>query len=424
MGVVLAVIVVVVTVPWVLGAFAGTGGPLSDPAANLPYDYGSPLAAVDAGRAEDGQGPISTAGFGAFTPAQEVFVLVNLERVDRGLPPFGEMTASLDALAQVGANARQDPPMPAPVGSPWEAAGIESGVADPLLADFGWMYEDGCTVVPGQAVVNTDCSASAADSWGHRHDILTRYPVGSDCSLVMGVAQGQGVASLAAVFESFCGAPSPSGITFTWGQALAALAAPLGLDPPSPPTQAAAPAPPRPACTPPAQTLGYRMAGADGGVFSYGDLPFCGSAGGTPLHRPVVGMATTTDQAGYWLVASDGGVFAYGDAGFYGSLGGVGLAEPIVGMAAAPFGNGYWLVASDGGVFAFGAARFYGSLGGVPLHAPIVGMAVAPLGLGYWLVAADGGVFAFGSARFDGSVGGHPLTAPVVGMAASPFGTG
>ena len=49
---------------------------------------------------------------------------------------------------------------------------------------------------------------------------------------------------------------------------------------------------------------------------------FSGSAGGTPLNKPAVGMAATPDGGGYWLVASDGGVFSYGDAGFYGSAGG------------------------------------------------------------------------------------------------------
>ena len=37
---------------------------------------------------------------------------------------------------------------------------------------------------------------------------------------------------------------------------------------------------------------------------------------------------------GYWLVASDGGIFSYGDAGFFGSAGSLALNRPIVGMAA------------------------------------------------------------------------------------------
>jgi hypothetical protein len=74
-------------------------------------------------------------------------------------------------------------------------------------------------------------------------------------------------------------------------------------------------------------------------------------------------------------VASDGGIFTYGDAGFYGSAGSIKLNQPIVGMAATPNGGGYWLVASDGGIFNYGNAGFHGSHGGSPLNKPIVAMA-------------------------------------------------
>ena len=141
---------------------------------------------------------------------------------------------------------------------------------------------------------------------------------------------------------------------------------------------------------------GYWQVSAGGGVFTNGAAVFYGSAAGTRLNRPIVGMAPSVDGRGYWLVASDGGIFSFGDAPFEGSTGAVHLNQPIVGMVPTPDGQGYWLVASDGGVFAFGDAGFYGSLGGVTLHTPIVGMAATKDGLGYWLVAADGGVFAFG----------------------------
>jgi hypothetical protein len=45
-------------------------------------------------------------------------------------------------------------------------------------------------------------------------------------------------------------------------------------------------------------------------------------------------MASTPDGGGYWLVASDGGIFSYGDAGFSGSAGSLTLNKPVVGMAA------------------------------------------------------------------------------------------
>jgi hypothetical protein len=163
---------------------------------------------------------------------------------------------------------------------------------------------------------------------------------------------------------------------------------------------------------------GYLLSASDGGVFNYGNIPFCGSTGSIHLNRPVVATATTRDGGGYWEVASDGGIFAFGDAQFYGSMGGKPLNQPIVGMAVTPDGGGYWLVASDGGIFNFGDAKFYGSTGSIHLNRPIVGMAATPSGNGYWLVASDGGIFSYGDAKFSGSMGGQPLNSPVVGMAA------
>jgi hypothetical protein len=37
----------------------------------------------------------------------------------------------------------------------------------------------------------------------------------------------------------------------------------------------------------------------------------------------VIGVVHTADTAGYWLIGADGGIFAFGDAGFVGSLPGV-----------------------------------------------------------------------------------------------------
>ena len=169
---------------------------------------------------------------------------------------------------------------------------------------------------------------------------------------------------------------------------------------------------------------GYLLGAADGGVFAYGSAPFNGSAGGSPLNKPVVGIASTPDGAGYWLVAADGGVFAYGNAQFFGSTGAQTLNSPVVGMASTPDGFGYWLVAADGGVFAFGDAQFFGSMGGTHINKPVVGIATTPNGGGYWLAASDGGIFAFGDAPFAGSQGANPLNAPVVGISATSTGKG
>jgi hypothetical protein len=214
---------------------------------------------------------------------------------------------------------------------------------------------------------------------------------------------------------------------------------------------------------------GYWLTASDGGVFSFGNAEFYGSAAPLRLNEPIVGMAATPDGKGYWLVAADGGIFTYGDATFYGSMGNTHLNEPIVGMAATPDGGGYWLVGADGGVFsfgdavyygnslvdvptaggtttvgissdpdgrgywlvsangsvaAFGAAVSYGSTAGVHLYAPMVGMAPTPDGGGYWEVASDGGVFTFGDARFYGSLGVQQITYPIAGIAVDPEGGG
>jgi hypothetical protein len=150
-------------------------------------------------------------------------------------------------------------------------------------------------------------------------------------------------------------------------------------------------------------------------VFPAGDA-FLHPLGLPPGSLGFVGMAADpTTGLGFWLVASDGGVFSYGDAAFEGSAFSLELREPIVGMAATPDGRGYWLVAADGGVFSYGDATFEGSAGALHLARPIVGMAATPDGKGYWLAAGDGGVFNYGDAPFFGSWADPdiPKTAPV-----------
>ena len=76
-------------------------------------------------------------------------------------------------------------------------------------------------------------------------------------------------------------------------------------------------------CSAPNDPFGYRFVATDGGVFTYGNQPFCGSTGGIHINQPVVGIANTPDSGGYWTVARDGGIFSFGDAKFFGSTGGI-----------------------------------------------------------------------------------------------------
>jgi hypothetical protein len=157
---------------------------------------------------------------------------------------------------------------------------------------------------------------------------------------------------------------------------------------------------------------GYWLDEANGGVLTFGDAPFFGSAGDLQLAAPVVGMAATPGDAGYWLVAADGGVFSFGDAPYLGntySLGLTGLggarplAAPVVGMAAAPGGGGYWLVGADGGVFSFGDAPYLGSLPASGVSARAVALLPTADGQGYLIVTATGQAYPFGDAVALGS---------------------
>jgi hypothetical protein len=89
---------------------------------------------------------------------------------------------------------------------------------------------------------------------------------------------------------------------------------------------------------------GYWLVASDGGVFTFGQLQFLGSTGGIHLNQPIVGMAfgsdafntgppDANDDLGYWLVARDGGVFAFGDAPFCGSAAGISPKPAVVGIA-------------------------------------------------------------------------------------------
>jgi hypothetical protein len=54
--------------------------------------------------------------------------------------------------------------------------------------------------------------------------------------------------------------------------------------------------------------------------------------GGVHLNKPVVGGQITPDNNGYLLAASDGGIFTFGNAQFAGSAGGLKLNNPVVGI--------------------------------------------------------------------------------------------
>ena len=120
------------------------------------------------------------ADFAQLSIPDQLFVAVNLERVDRGLPAFGGLTTALNRNAQRGADTANDPPDP---GQSYDLEDAEwaGGSSNGLDAVYGWMYDDGFDSG------NLDClHRGAAGCWGHRKGILDDF--GSGPNLAMGAA--------------------------------------------------------------------------------------------------------------------------------------------------------------------------------------------------------------------------------------------
>ena len=159
--------------------------------------------------------------FAQLSVAEQLFVSINLERVDRGLAPFVGMTAALDRNALRGAESANDPPDPGQsyllVDDEW-AGGSVNG----LDAVYGWMYQDGYNSG------NLDClKPKAAGCWGHRKGILDDFGSGDD--LVMGTAfdptgdTNAGDVGGTSMAAALAVASSPQPLVFTWAEVLAAM---------------------------------------------------------------------------------------------------------------------------------------------------------------------------------------------------------
>jgi hypothetical protein len=189
-------------------AQAQPGRALADPPANVPRTEAMAAAcaagtgpscqavvlhAIDRARGAEGLGPLDLpAGYGSLTMAQQLFVLADIERTDRGLPGLAGLSSQLDSLAQVGASTNSDPVGPA--GASW-GSNWAGGEASALLADYDWMYDDG----PGSP--NLDCDhPSSTGCWDHRQNILGDY--GAHPSMGAASTMVDGVTSMTELFSS------------------------------------------------------------------------------------------------------------------------------------------------------------------------------------------------------------------------------
>jgi hypothetical protein len=173
--------------------------------------------------------PFSLPAYEKLTPAEQLFVVVNLERTERGLPPAVVLSTSLDKIAQAGAQAGRDPaigsvPRRLPGGGRTSFVGATwaGGWVNPLGADYAWMYDDG---LGGS---NLDCrAASSGLCWGHRDVLLIRFNTHVSCPGGAGeLAMGAGHAIEAAgygesdtvLLVGVCGLV-PADHAFTWATA-------------------------------------------------------------------------------------------------------------------------------------------------------------------------------------------------------------
>ncbi|MGD0198567.1 MAG: hypothetical protein ABSC56_11775 [Solirubrobacteraceae bacterium] len=160
------------------------------------------LAAINHARAKEGVAPmVLPTNFNSLTGDEQLLVVIDLERVGRGLPPFAGIVAALDGVAQSAtrvsgapAGTFADPTFPSGFvigpgsafawkcsaagggfscgrsGEPGDAIAA-GGQISALDADYGWMYGD------GYGAANDACKTpGSAGCWGHRDNILGSYP--------------------------------------------------------------------------------------------------------------------------------------------------------------------------------------------------------------------------------------------------------
>jgi hypothetical protein len=187
------------------------------------------LSAINNARAVEGVHPmVLPSNWFSLSVPQQLFVLVDLERTARGLPPYLGINAALSANAQHSAATNSDPSIAAGFAMANDAQGSAgfggawSGGFNPLAADYIWMYDDtwGGSAAKTSNIACT--SAGAAGCWAHRDELLGSDPgynqgVGlgcTTCEVGTGFAMVNGDASYVDLIEIPKGTPPP--MSFTW----------------------------------------------------------------------------------------------------------------------------------------------------------------------------------------------------------------
>lgn len=197
--------------------------PAADCDRSAPPHVSVTVSSLDACRADEGVGPLTLPGnWNSLTPSQQQLVIIDIERVNRGLAPIVGLSASLSTLAVGGAETDDDPAFPH--GGFAGGGGIWAAASSALEADYEWMYDDGNNGFDA----NVDCPAGGGSGcWLHRDIILWR---GDGGPLVAGAAYLRQSRYGSYAFEVLSGYPT-AGLTFTWAHELHYFAAAPAVEP-------------------------------------------------------------------------------------------------------------------------------------------------------------------------------------------------
>jgi hypothetical protein len=170
------------------------------------------------------------ANFPSLPPPRQLFILVNLDRVQYGLRPFPGMTAQLSHDALVSGVWRADDPHPSHTTglTAWWPGWAGAFYNAPMAYEV-WVWDDGL------GSTNPRCTPSDhSRCWGHRHSVLWKY--GS--VLAMGAAAGRDSRHRRGYAYLFVGgnAGYKPAYTYTWKQAVEEGAGTNTYDPGPPPS--------------------------------------------------------------------------------------------------------------------------------------------------------------------------------------------
>jgi hypothetical protein len=180
------------------------------------------LKAINAARArEHVRTMVLPRNYRSLSIAEQTFVIVDLERVDRGLKPFRGLTRFLNHSAHAAAVSRLDPVLGTSAMNRFNVdmwSSIWAGDYGPLSSDYDWMYNDGYAKSAANRINIACTTPKAAGCWGHRHNILNHYRRLRVLSAGAGTAKPKG-SSIAAMFTA--GSGNAPHYVFTWKQARA-----------------------------------------------------------------------------------------------------------------------------------------------------------------------------------------------------------